>query len=255
VSHRLLQAGNPERLIAFACPDVGVGGPPWREPERSEPEHEAHRWCRLVASELAVPADPGDLRLGTAISSSTTCDVRRGPVVVHPGAASIGRRWPAERFASVARSLAWGFAASEPGAGRVVLTGSAEEAALCRRVADQAGLDPRADLAGSLDLARLCRLLATARLLVCGDTGVAHLATALGTPSVLLFGPTPPGLWGPLIDLDRHRVLWRPDPGDDRGDPHTDDLDPALARITMEEVLAEASSLLFRMRPGHDRTR
>src|SRR5207237_79615 len=42
--------------------------------------------------------------------------------------------------------------------------------------------------------------------LVCGDTGVAHLATALGTPSVLLFGPVPPSRWGPLADPELHTV-------------------------------------------------
>ena len=47
-----------------------------------------------------------------------------------------------------------------------------------------------------------------AAVVVSGDTGIAHLATGYGTPSVLLFGPTPPAWWGPLVDLDRHRVLW-----------------------------------------------
>jgi ADP-heptose:LPS heptosyltransferase len=44
---------------------------------------------------------------------------------------------------------------------------------------------------------------------ICGDTGVAHLATAYGTPSVVLFGPMPPALWGPPPERRQHLVLWR----------------------------------------------
>ncbi len=50
----------------------------------------------------------------------------------------------------------------------------------------------REDWCGRLGLGGLAGRVASARLLVCGDTGVAHLATACGTPSVLLFGPTDP---------------------------------------------------------------
>ena len=57
---------------------------------------------------------------------------------------------------------------------------------------------------------------------------VAHLATAYGTPSVLLFGPTAPSRWGPPAD-GPHEVLWC---GDGTGDPWGDEPDPALLRIT-----------------------
>ncbi|HKT04280.1 MAG TPA: glycosyltransferase family 9 protein, partial [Rugosimonospora sp.] len=51
--------------------------------------------------------------------------------------------------------------------------------------------------------------VAAARLLVSGDTGAGHLATGYGTPSVLLFGPAPPSVWGPPPGHPRHAVLWR----------------------------------------------
>jgi ADP-heptose:LPS heptosyltransferase len=78
---------------------------------------------------------------------------------------------------------------------------------------------------------------------VSGDTGVAHVATAYGTPSVLLFGPTPPDHWGPRIDSHLHRVLHRPEPGDPPGDPHGHTTDIRLRRIAVEDVLAEARRL------------
>ncbi|MFH6690906.1 glycosyltransferase family 9 protein, partial [Cellulosimicrobium funkei] len=170
-------------------------------------------------------------------------------------------RWPADRFAGVARHLA---AAGHD----VVVTGGPDERDLCARVvadADAAlggpagapdGTGSVTDTAGTLDLPALADVVATARLVVCGDTGVAHLATAYGTPSVVLFGPTPPATWGPAVDPERHAVLWHGDteqrpahaPDDAargyRGDPHAADLDPALGRITVAEVVAAARSLL-----------
>jgi ADP-heptose:LPS heptosyltransferase len=107
-----------------------------------------------------------------------------------------------------------------------------------------AGAHPEVtDLCGRLDLHDLAALIGGARLLLCGDTGVAHLATAYGTPSVLLFGPTPPSQWGPRIDSHLHRVLWRPAPNDPPGDPHGHTTDVRLGRIGIEDVLAEARTL------------
>jgi ADP-heptose:LPS heptosyltransferase len=161
--------------------------------------------------------------------------VSGGPIVVHPGAAAGSRRWPAERWAAVAGDLA--------GEGRrVVLTGGPGEEATCQSVAlaDEA----ITDLGGQLELRELAWLIGRARLLLSGDTGVAHVATAHGTPSVVLFGPTSPGLWGPRIDEDLHRVLWRPRPDDPPGDPHARTTDVRLARIPVEAVLAEARIML-----------
>jgi ADP-heptose:LPS heptosyltransferase len=87
----------------------------------------------------------------------------------------------------------------------------------------------RGVLAGETGLAAV---VAAARLVICGDTGVAHLATAFGTPSVVLFGPVAPSLWGPPAD-GPHTVLWH---GDGTGSPWAEVPDPALLRITVEAV-------------------
>jgi ADP-heptose:LPS heptosyltransferase len=97
-------------------------------------------------------------------------------------------------------------------------------------------------LAGRTDLAQLAAQVASARLLVSGDTGIAHLASACGTPSVLLFGPTAPSRWGPPED-GPHRVLWH---GDGSGDPWGEEPDPALLAISSEEVAEAAAGLLSR---------
>lgn len=216
-SHRLLTALQPHRLVAFACAAVGNPGPPWRSDE-----HEAARWARLVADTFGVTCDPCDVVLPAPVVGSP----EPGAVVLHPGAAHRSRQWPVDRFAAVARALS---AAGE----RVVLTGTAAERQLAVEVAVAAGLDDSALLAGTTSLATLAALVAEARLVVCGDTGVAHLASAYATPSVLLFGPTAPARWGPPSH-GPHTVIWK---GNGAGDPLGELVDTALLSIDVDEVL------------------
>lgn len=220
-SHRVLLSAHPRALIAFRHPEVPRTRdlPVWRADE-----HEVHRWCRLLR-ETGIAADPADLDLPAP-------DVppppgARGATLIHPGAASRARRWPPERWAAVA--------GSERAAGRpVVLTGGSDEADLCARVAALAGLVPEASLAGRTDLLSLAATVAAADRVACGDTGVSHLATAVGTPSVVLFGPTPPGRWGPPADRPHHVALWT----GSTGDPHASEADRGLLEIEVGDVLA-----------------
>ena len=222
-SHELLRATRPARLVAFATAEHTTG-PAWRADE-----HEVDRWCRLVRS-AGGDCSREDLRVDVTAAGPSD------EVLLHPGAAAAARRWPPDRWAAVARALV---ARGAP----VTLTGGPDEADLCARVRALAG--PGVDLAGPLSLPELARRVARARLLLCGDTGVAHLATATGTPSVLLFGPVPPRWWGPAIDPDLHTVLWHGD-GTPDGDPHGTVIDSALEAIGTGEVLAAADALLVR---------
>lgn len=218
-SHRVALAAQPRRVIAFAHPDVPqtAFAPRWRAGE-----HERARWCRLLR-ESGIPADPEDLRL----PAPHVAPVVAAATVIHPGAAAPARRWPAERFARLARA--------ERERGRsVVVTGSAAERPLAREVTRRAGLSEAAVLAGRTDLLTLAATIAAAGRVVSGDTGVAHLAVAFGTPSLTLFGPVAPAEWGPPAS-PRHRVLWR----GRRGDPHGDGVDPGLYAIDADEALLE----------------
>jgi ADP-heptose:LPS heptosyltransferase len=210
-SHRAVLASEPGRMIAFGAPDVPWDGPEWRAGE-----HEVARWCRLL-EESGIPADRGRLDLPAP---------GRAPA---PGAtaASAARRWPADRWAAVAR-------AEREAGRRVVVTGSAAERELAERVARAAGIGEHDVLAGRTGLLELAAVVAGAGLVLCGDTGVAHLATAFGVPSVVLFGPTPPSEWGPPPERDRHVVLHH----GGRGDPHGDAPDPGLLGIAVDDVLA-----------------
>ncbi|MGQ7297048.1 glycosyltransferase family 9 protein [Quadrisphaera sp. KR29] len=207
-----LAALAPRELVAFDLP----GRPAW-----ADDVHEVERWCSLVRG-LGGACGAADLVLRDVPLAGRT-----GPVVVHPGAASAARRWPAQRWAQVVSALrARGRA--------VVVTGAGAEAPVCAQVA-AAGAQ---DLCGRLPLAELLELVTSSPLLLSGDTGAAHVATATRTPSVLLFGPTSPARWGPAVDADRHRVVWHAREGDPPGDPHADAPDPVLLRATPSDVLA-----------------
>jgi len=222
LSHVVVADLHPARLLTFDSP--GYPGPTWYADE-----HEVARWCRLVSEGLDVACDPDALDLAVPDVEPPVRDV----AVVHPGAAFPGRRWPPERFAAVARHLT---AAGLP----VVVTGGPAERELALAVAAAAGLDEDAVLAGRTTSLELAAVIAAARVVVCGDTGVAHLATAYRRPSVVLFGPVSPALWGPP-SRPQHVVLWH---GDGTGDPHGTDLDPALAQITVAEVTTALDELL-----------
>ncbi|MBU5946186.1 glycosyltransferase family 9 protein [Streptomyces sp. PAM3C] len=215
-SHRLLQALRPARLFAFAHPDTpDIEGPAWYHDE-----HERDRWCRLLDFH-GVDADPADLRLPRPDAPSPA----PGAVVLHPGAGAPARRWPVERYAAVASALR--------GRGlRVVATGGAGEDDLVARLAKEARLPDTDVFSGGLPFQRLSALVAGARAVVSGDTGIAHLAVAHATPTVTLFGPVPPSHWGPPPHR-RHLALWH----GPEGDPHARRPDPALLRITPDDVL------------------
>jgi ADP-heptose:LPS heptosyltransferase len=223
-SHRRLLATEPAGLIAFHHPDVPetAGMPAWRADE-----HEVGRWCRLLG-ECGIPADPSLLHLDRAGLSGAASD--RGATIVHPGAGSAARRWPAERWATVARYEA-------DGGRRVLVTAGPGEMGLAARVAHQADLGPAALRAGA-DLTALAGLVAGAGRVVSSDTGIAHLATALGRPSVVLFGPVSPDEWGPPTS-PRHRALW----AGRHGDPHADRPDRGLLEIEPGHVIAALAAL------------
>ena len=98
-------------------------------------------------------------------------------------------------------------------------------------------------LAGRTDLLELAAQVGAPRGWWCAGTRVWRTSPpAFGTPSVLLFGPMPPSRWGPLTD-GPHTVLWH---GPGVGDPWGDQVDPALLRIAVDEVVSAAERQLRR---------
>lgn len=135
---------------------------------------------------------------GLACDSDSSMLARRW-VLVHPGSQWPSRRWPAERFAAVADLLA------DQGCS-IALTGTAAEAELTRAVAATMRA-PALDLAGRTTLWSLGALIERASLLVCNDTGVSHVAAALGTPTTVVANGSDVQRWAPS-DHRQHVLLW-----------------------------------------------
>jgi len=162
-------------------------------PRDLPPEYEPRRHFRLIES-LGIEA--GDLQLSLPGRSATDLlgvpDRRR--VLLAPGATWSAKRWPASHYAKLAKSLLGeGF--------HVFLMGSASEQELIERIALDSGatLLPKTRIAGMLDA------IASADLLVSTDSGVRHVAVALGTPSLAIFGPSDPKVWSPADP--RHPII------------------------------------------------
>lgn len=160
---------------------------------------------------------------------------------LHPGAQLASRRWPPERFAAVADGL------RRRGL-RVILTGSPAEAALTAAVR-KAMTGPALDLTGRTSLFELGALLQRAALLVCNDTGISHVAAAVGTPSVVVSSGGDVARWAPL-DRARHRVVWRDRPC--RPCAHTvcPMADPCATGVDAAEVGAAAADMLAAWPPA-----
>lgn len=127
-----------------------------------------------------------------------------GPLVlVHPGSSTPNRRWPAGHFAELCNRLH----DSRP-VGLVLLEGPAEPG-LGREIQQLASC-PIAVLKGIESIALLAAIISQCDIFIGNSTGPMHLASMLGTPSVSLWGPTDPNLWGPAWNKERHTVIQSP---------------------------------------------
>jgi heptosyltransferase-1 len=160
-------------------------------------EHVVHKNLALVAA-LDAPTDRLEFPL-TAHESPALGEVRRAVsgaafALINPGAAWPNKRWPPDRFGALAATLRHRF-----GLIPVVLWGPGEEA-LARAVVD--GSSGTAVVAPRTTISDLVELARAASLMVSGDTGPIHIAAAVATPVVGLYGPTSPARNGPWSPAD-----------------------------------------------------
>lgn len=219
-SRALLAGLSPIRRIGHGAP--GWPGPPWQAEQ-----HERERWVNLL-SWHGIAAEPNDV----ALAVPPLPPLLRGATVIHVGASHGSRHWPVERFAAVARHL------TRTGH-TVLLTGDEKDAPRSTAVARLAQLHAAQNLAGGISLSGFAALIAAATVVVSADTGAAHLASAYGTPSVVLFGPAPPSQWGPppgphVVLTDESRRL---------GEVFSAVPDPALLAVQTRDVLAAVATV------------
>jgi ADP-heptose:LPS heptosyltransferase len=198
-------------------------------------EHEVLRYLRLLEA-LGVPSKGRHLEF--PLTEPDWAEWRalklERYVCIHPGSQLPSRRWPPERFAQVADALAmegW----------RVVLTGTQNEAALVETV-KRFMREPAVSLAGRTSLGGLAALISRARLLVCNDTGVSHIAAAMRTPSVVVCSGADPQRWAPL-NRQLHRVLCHDVPCRPCAHAQCPIGHPCALGVSVNDVLAETRRL------------
>ncbi len=186
-----------------------------------------------VAGDALVPVQP---RLPVDPEAETWCDQilppteKRPAVLLNPGAGWGAKRWPVERYAAVAATLA-------ARGMRVLLNAGPGEEGLAEAIRAQSG---GAAMPCFCSLAQLIALTRRVALAIAGDTGPLHLACALGRPVVGIYGPTDPARNGPFGSP--YRVLRSPYSRRDhsrRSEPEA-----GLLTITPEAVLQAADALL-----------
>jgi heptosyltransferase-2 len=172
--------------------------------------HHIHHYLHLVA---ALGANPEPVAPRIAVADSEIVDARR-KFGLHADRVWIGlyagaqygpaKRWPVERFIAAAREIekqrncAW------------LIFGGENDSAIAARI-ESALRHPAAaieNLAGRTTLREMCVALSVCRVLVTNDSGPMHVAAAVGTPVVAIFGSTSPELTGPGLPGDpRHRIV------------------------------------------------
>ncbi len=214
----------------------GLARPPGRDPVGAVDYY-------AMLARFALGLDHVDTRIELAVTEAQRADagrllegVAQPFVVLCPGANRKAKRWPAERFAAVADLLATRHGLA------VVATGSPAERPVIARVTAAAN-SPVVDLtAGGVTLGALKGIIAEARLMITNDTGPRHIAAALGTPTVSLFGPTDPR-WT-TIDSPCEKILVAEPflPAELVADDHPSGC--VIGRITVGDVLSAAGELL-----------
>jgi ADP-heptose:LPS heptosyltransferase len=184
-----------DRAILLPYPETGA------EPER------------LVRLMEALGAEPAGLQLEFPLSPEDETELDTSGLLksldgadyfcIHPGARQRDKCWPPQRFAEVGDRLAAEFGLTP------VLTGSASEADLTAEVAAHMHRKP-VDAAAPISIGAMAALMRKARLLLCNDTGVSHIAAGLQLKSVVVFSKADIARWAPL-DRHSHRCIWDPD--------------------------------------------
>lgn len=175
---------NPYQILTDWIPDP--------EPDR-QIRHEVQRQLDMVAAIGCRTENQGlsfqvrernKERVREKLHARGLCNVLPW-ILCHPGATAASRRYPASHFARAISALV------SRAAVNVVFTGSAEEIALIDQIRNEAGV-PTFSLAGELDLGELGAAISLASVVLCNNTGPAHMAAAIGTPIVDLYALTNP---------------------------------------------------------------
>ncbi|MDE2821735.1 MAG: glycosyltransferase family 9 protein [Chloroflexota bacterium] len=191
--------------------------------------------------ELALTVDPADAAAVEQLLSDRGIDVAESIVCIHPGSGMPSKLWKADKWAEVADQVARLHKAA------IVFTGSSAEKALIDEIAGKM-MAQSFSVAGETSAGQLAALYRRAGAVLGPDSGAMHVAAAVHTPTVTLFGPADPIEFAPWGDCRKHAAITstiacRPcrilDWGDDSPEYH-----PCVRDISVSQVLEETQRVL-----------
>ena len=144
----------------------------------------------VIGKEKCTPVKlewPEELRQDALRRLATDAGNKR-VIIVHPGSGSPAKNWPAEKFAMLAKKIRK-TAKYEP----IIIAGEAD----VKQLAVMRRLLPGFHVYENIDLLEIASILSVARGFIGNDSGITHLAAAMGIPVLALFGPTDPAIWAP----------------------------------------------------------
>ncbi len=160
-------------------------------------------------------------------------------ICIHAGASCLSKKWDARRFSETADIL------KEKYKSNIVLVGGEETLSISEEIMT-ASKKEIIDLTGALSIGELAELISRSRLFISNDSGPVHVAVAVGTPVISIFGRKSPGLspkrWGPLgyRDISLHK-----DVGCDECKAHECEIGfKCLKAVTVEDILLAAEKIL-----------
>ena len=177
---------DPDGIFANNLRRAGVRNLIAGSPKITDQEHAARQLARPLEN-LALHLDDPMAR----IVPNERRNIDSELIAIHPGSGSENKSWPVERFAALSQSLLQRNEKQR----LLLIAGEADEAPLAhlRRVLP----GERVRIAKNLPLPALASQLQNCARFIGHDSGISHLAAAVGTPSLLLFGPTDPAIWAP----------------------------------------------------------
>ena len=191
--------------------------------------------------QLECPVAPKDEAFVDHLLSDCSITVDAPIFCIHPGTGADSKLWECDKWAATADALA------EQCGSTIVTTGASNETALVERIVSKMKA-PHIALAGATTVGQLAALYRRSRLVLGTDNGAMHLAAAVGTPTVTLFGPADPVEFAPWGDQRRHAIVtstigcrpcrildWR----DDNPDFH-----PCVREISVSQVLQAARAVI-----------
>ncbi|MFA6815633.1 MAG: lipopolysaccharide heptosyltransferase II [Lentisphaeria bacterium] len=166
--------------------------PKWKHSKESDSCHQLSYYLELISTlgSISLNAQYPPLQVSPNAAKKNNILKKQNVLAIAPGAAfGPAKQWPTKNYIEVAKY-------HQKRGGKIVIVGTAKEQAAAKAV--QIAIPEALDLTGKTNLSELMSILANTDTVIANDSGAMHLAAALGTPGVAIFGSTDPIATGPL---------------------------------------------------------